>query len=127
MWWPDGNLPAARRVEKNDDHYVRTITEFALQTKDKRAKIESLTLLDGVGWPTASVILHFFGAGNYPILDYRALWSVGAEVPAEYDFPFWWEYVKFCRAIADRTGHSMRTLDRAIWAYSATNQPPQRT
>ncbi len=36
-----------------------------------------LRFLDGVEWPTASTILHFCGARPYPILDYRALWSLG--------------------------------------------------
>lgn len=51
---------SAGRVEGNDEEYVATITGFALQTKCERARIETLTLLNGVGWPTASVILHFF-------------------------------------------------------------------
>jgi hypothetical protein len=113
---------SAGRVETNDAEYVRTITSFALQTKCERARIEVLTLLDGVGWPTASVILHFFHCDQYPILDFRALESVGVEVPSQYTFGFWWQYVEFCRRLADRTGHDMRTLDRALWAYSASNQ-----
>ena len=71
---------SAGRVESNDEGYVTAITGFALQTKCERARIEVLTRLDGVGWPTASVILHFFHCDRYPILDFRALWSVGEEV-----------------------------------------------
>ena len=110
------------RVESNDEGYVTAITGFALQTKCERARIEVLTRLDGVGWPTASVILHFFHCDRYPILDFRALWSVGEEVPSQYKFDFWWRYVSFCRRVADRNGRNMRTLDRALWAYSAANQ-----
>jgi len=113
---------SAGRVESNDGDYVRAITGFSLQTKNERAKIESLTLLDGVQWPTASVILHFFDAREYPILDYRALWSVGVRVPRHYSFRFWWEYVVFCRELAHRTGHDIRTLDRALWSFSKANQ-----
>ena len=113
----------AHHVEKTDDDYVRTMTAFALRTTNERARIEVLTLLDGVSWPTASVILHFFHCERYPILDFRALWSVGEEVPSQYTFKFWWDYVRFCREAADRTGCDMRTLDRALWAYSEANQP----
>ena len=113
---------SAERIEKNDDDYVRVITRFALHTENERARIESLTLLNGVKWPSASVILHFFHAEKYPILDFRALWSVGAPVPTQYTFPFWWEYVLFCRELADRSGTDMRTLDKALWAYSKKNQ-----
>lgn len=113
---------SAGRVEGNDDEYVTTITGFALQTKCERARIETLTLLNGVGWPTASVILHFFHCERYPILDFRALWSVSAEVPSQYTFDFWRRYVLFCRGLADRTGLDMRTLDRALWAYSSKKQ-----
>jgi len=55
-------------------------------------------------------------------MDFRALWSVSMEVPPQYDFPFWWKYVEFCRHIAARTGQDMRTLDQALWAFSAQNQ-----
>jgi hypothetical protein len=113
---------SAGRVDRNDDDYVKITTGFSLETSNERARIEALTLLDGVLWPTASVILHFFHTENYPILDYRALWSVGAEPPAQYDFEFWLDYVKFCRELSNRTGQNMRTLDQALWAYSKQNQ-----
>lgn len=112
---------SAGRIHGNDGDCVRAVTAFALQTKSERARIEALTLLDGVGWPSASVILHFFHCERYPILDSRALSSVGKEEPNQYTFGFWWSYVEFCRALADRTGHDMRTLDRALWAYSEQN------
>lgn len=35
-----------------------TNTRVALSTPSERLRIEVLTLLDGVGWPTASVLLH---------------------------------------------------------------------
>jgi hypothetical protein len=112
---------SAGHVDNNSDEYVKAITGFALKTNNERARIEVLTILDGVSWPTASVILHFFHIEKYPVLDFRALWSVGMELPSQYDFEFWWNYVVFCRGLADRTSHDMRTLDRALWAYSKQN------
>jgi len=84
----------------------------------ERARIESLTVLDGVGWPTASVILHFFHKDLYPILDYRAQWSVSMDMPIQYKFGFWWTCVEYCREIASKADVNMRTLDKALWQYS---------
>ena len=72
---------SAGRIKNNSEDYIKEITRFALAASIERAKIEALTLLDGVQWPTASVILHFFHHKQYPILDYRALWSVSLKVP----------------------------------------------
>ena len=74
-------------------------------------------------WPMASVILHFFHRENYPILDYRALWSVSLKAQLQYDFAFWWDYVQFCRDVAQRNEVTMRMLDRALWQYYSTGKP----
>ena len=113
---------SARHVEKNEEEYVQEITSWCFAAQQERSKIEVLTLLNGVGWSTASVVLHLFHKDPYPILDFRALWSVGLEAPNQYSFQFWWDYVKFCREIAHRNSVDMRTLDRALWQYSKENQ-----
>ena len=51
---------SAGHVEGNSEEYVKEITAFALAATNERCRIEILTNLDGVRWPTASVILHFF-------------------------------------------------------------------
>jgi len=109
-------------MEGTPEEYVKEITEFVFKATTERARIEILTILDGVRWPTASVILHFFHRAPYPIMDFRALWSVSLLVPAQYSFAFWWTYVQFCRDLSTRTGLDMRTLDRALWQYSKENQ-----
>lgn len=114
---------SARHAKKNSEEYVIEVTRFAFNTVCERARIQSLTLLDGVSWPTASVILHLFHREPYPILDFRALWSVSLDTPAQYTFGYWWPYVQFCRKLAEAaTGMDMRTLDRALWQYSKENQ-----
>ena len=95
---------------------------MAFAATEERSRIELLTLLDGVSWPTASVILHLFHQDRYPLLDFRALWSIGLDVPSQYSFAFWWSYVEFCREVAQRNAIDMRTLDRALWQYSKENQ-----
>jgi hypothetical protein len=113
---------SAGHIERNTEEYIKEITSWSFSANEPRSKIEVLTLLDGVLWPSASVILHLFHKEPYPILDFRALWSVGLNVPKQYSFSFWWEYVEFCRTVAKRNSVDMRTLDRALWQYSKENQ-----
>ncbi len=113
---------SAGHVKKNSRSYIAAITKFAFATKEDRCKIEALTLLDGVGWPTASAILHFYDTNDYPILDYRALWSVGEDEQSQYKYAFWEKYTELCRRTAKRNNVDMRTLDRALWQYSKENQ-----
>jgi len=111
------------RVEENGEGFVIAVTSTALSTANEQLRIEVLTLLRGVGWPTASVLLHFCHTDRYPILDYRALWSLSVEVPDQYDHGFWSDYTRHCRQLAKLVGGSMRLLDRALWQYSNEKQP----
>ena len=54
----------------------------------------------------------------YPILDVRALASLGVTAPPRYTFPFWWAYTTFTRSLSRQTGLSMRDLDRGLWQFS---------
>lgn len=110
-------------VARNSTGRIREVTQLALAAGDDGAKIRILRLLDGVGWPTASVLLHFCDTRPYPILDYRALWSLGCSRPPAYTVDFWLAYTRFMRDLAVASGHSMRQLDRALWQYSKENQP----
>ena len=114
---------SAGRIKNNEILFVKEVTRFALSTRCDRAAIESLTILDGVGASTASVILHFFHQKDYPILDFRALWSVSLIEGDKYSYSYalWSEYVNFCRKVANKVGVSMRDLDRALWQYSKSN------
>lgn len=111
------------RCRKNSESYVQHVTGTAFAAEDPRFKIEVLRLLDGVEWPTASVLLHFCDSEPWPILDYRALWSLSHAVePHQHGFPLWEQYVAFTRTLADEHGMTMRQIDRALWAYSKVNQ-----
>ncbi|GAB1406095.1 hypothetical protein MASR1M8_00140 [Thermomonas brevis] len=114
---------SAPRVKGNSEAFVQEITGFALTARDERSRIEALTLLDGVLWPTASVVLHFFHSEKYPLLDFRALWSLQTDQPPCYDFEFWWQYVQVCRKLSEKNELEMRELDRALWQYSKIHQP----
>lgn len=106
------------RCAANSESLIREATRFALSTPEEALRIGTLTLLRGVEYPTASVILHLCHKDRYPILDFRALESLSCDVPAVYGFDFWWEYTQFCRQLADRWHVGMRELDRALWQYS---------
>lgn len=113
---------SAPRCASNDPALVEEVTRTALGAYRQELKLGILLVLAGVQWPTASVILHFCDRGEFPILDYRALWSLGYKKPPTYTFPFWVAYCEFTRALAKRAGVSMRKLDQALWQYSKVNQ-----
>lgn len=109
-------------ARKNTTKEVRVVSQAALGAKDEVLKMDLLRLLHGVEWPTASTLLHFCDRRPYPILDYRALWSLGYSQPPHYTMPFWLSYLKFLRKLAHRSGFPIRTVDRALWQYSKARQ-----
>ena len=118
---------SAGHARKNTNCEVEEITELALRTQHERIRVEVLQTLHGVSYPTASVILHFYHRETYPILDFRALWSMGIAQPSQYTFEFWWRYVRACREFLTRARRSfpelsMRELDRALWQCSFERQ-----
>lgn len=120
----DWKSPRRRNlIAEADEGLIVEASQLALTAASEELRIGILALLPGVGYPTASVILHFFHADPYPIIDFRALWSMGFPDPPSYTFSFWSEYVLACRKLASRAGVSMRDLDRALWQYSKQNQP----
>lgn len=110
------------KYESNDDLVVREITRFSLATKSEEARIKSLLVLNGVSYPVASVILHFAFPERYPILDFRAIWSLGWSQPKYYAFSFWKNYCDEIKGISKKIGEDMRTIDKALWEYSKENQ-----
>lgn len=110
------------RCRQNTAEDIRVLTQAALATSDEALKMDLLRRLRGVEWPTASTLLHFCDRRPYPILDYRALWSLGHARPPHYTMPFWLGYVAYVRELARRSGHPMRTVDRALWQYSKARQ-----
>jgi hypothetical protein len=119
---------AVPKIAMNEEALIIDATRGALATPHERLRIGTLTLLHGVGYPMASVILHWYHTDRYPIVDYRALWSLGRKTPpAFYTFDFWMSYVTCCRQLAAAAGVDMRTLDKALWQYSKENQPPKST
>jgi hypothetical protein len=103
-----------------------TALAFAARRDDLRLRL--LTLLNGVGVPVASTILHFAFPDTYPIMDVRAvttltrfgLWT-GPD-PAQPGFTGFsvadWEvYARLMREHARTLGVTLRELDKALWAF----------
>jgi hypothetical protein len=112
--------PRSRQlVAANPAGAVRLATRRALApAADERERIEALLALRGVGMPSASVLLHFAMPDRYPILDVRALESLGITGRTSYPVAFWLAYVDACRALAAAHGVSLRLLDKALWQAS---------
>lgn len=111
------------KVASNQEEYIKEITNISLTTNCDQLRIEILTLLNGVGWPTASTILHFCHTEEFPIIDFRALYSLGYDsIPKQYNYPFWEKYTDYCRNLSKRLNLDLRTIDRGLWQYSKENQ-----
>jgi hypothetical protein len=120
--------PRARpHYERNEADAVERATGEALASSDERRRVEALTGLSGVGYPVASVILHWVHPDGYPVLDFRAARAVGIERIPSGSFAFWLGYTHFCRGVAQRNGVSMRELDRALWQFDREVNPPIQT
>jgi hypothetical protein len=113
------------RCRENSAEKIRVLTQLALASSDEQMKMELLRSLQGVNWATASTIMHFCDVRPYPILDYRALWSLGYHKPPQYTMAFWLSYLSYVRDLALRTGLPIRTVDRALWQYSKDCQAPK--
>jgi hypothetical protein len=106
------------RVAANTEAAVTAATSSALAAPEERARMTALLELIGVGVPTASTLLYFAFPDDYPILDVRALDSLGVRSRSNYPVSFWLGYLTACRELAHRHGVSLRTLDKALWQYS---------
>jgi len=106
------------RAEANPTAAIHRATRIALGVEDEATRIQALTDLQGVGVPVASTLLYFAFPRRYPILDWRALASLGHKPRSTYSISFWLGYLDACRRIARENHVSIRTLDKALWQHS---------
>lgn len=109
---------SASKVAANSARAVAAVTRRAFATRDEEQRMRALLELKGVGVPTGSVLLFFAQPDDYPIIDVRALESLGAGPRSQYPVSFWLAYLEACRDLARRHGVSLRTLDKALWQHS---------
>ena len=112
------------QVARNDDGAVADVTRRALAAGDEGERMQALLELQGVGVPTASTLLYCAFPADYPILDVRALESLGQPPRSGYTVEYWLGYLDACRELARRHGVSLRTLDKALWQYSKESVSP---
>jgi len=106
------------KVAANTEAAIVDATARSLAAGDEATRIGALLELEGVGVPTASTLLYFAFPDDYPILDVRALESLGVKSRSTYPVGFWLEYLNACRELSRRAGVSLRTLDKALWQHS---------
>lgn len=111
-------------AERNAAADVEQATRAAFEATDEISRVLPLVGLDGVGIPVASALLHFAFPEIYPILDFRALHSLGdSRRRTQYSPAFWVRYVERCQHLAARAGVSIRDLDKALWQESIESGP----
>jgi hypothetical protein len=118
---------ASHHARKNTEEEVAEVSSFALRARSERVRIETLQLLHGVYYPTASVILHLYHDDVYPIIDFRVIWTLSLAQPLSYDFEYWSEFVMKWRGLFSASKRlypelSARSFDRALWQFSKENQ-----
>ena len=98
-------------VLENEPSEMEEATRIALDPKTREPRRAGvLVALTGVGYPVASCVLHFAHADPYPILDKRALKSLGYSTKRTvYSEAFWQDYVAVCRALSAGTGSRCAT------------------
>jgi hypothetical protein len=106
------------KVASNPEAAVVDASCRAFAADDEGVRISALLELEGVGVPTASTLLYVAFPDDYPILDVRALESLGVKPRSQYPIGFWLEYLEACRELARRQGVSIRALDKALWQHS---------
>jgi hypothetical protein len=116
---------SAPLVAQNTAASVEALTRVGLSEETgERERVGALLSLRGVGWPTASVLLHLAYPERYPILDVRALHALGVRAPSSYGFRFWEAYVEACVRLAAEAGVDGRTFDQALWQWSKEQEEP---
>jgi hypothetical protein len=115
------------KVSSNPGATVIETTGRAFAAEDEAIRMGALLELEGVGVPTASTLLYCAFPSDYPILDVRALESLGVKPRSQYPLGFWLGYLRACRELAERHAVTLRTLDKALWQYSKERAAATRT
>jgi hypothetical protein len=112
-----------------DDQAIVDITAAARRCADDGAALRVVRTLGGVGSALGSAALMVMDPMRWTVLDIRALKSIRAigyrNVPTRPQaIATWPPYLNACRDLAARTGASLRTVDRALFAASGRHDMP---
>lgn len=113
--------------ESNSPGDVTAATRGAFAAATEDEAIAALKRLNGVALRTATALLHWMRPDSFPILDFRVVGALGEAKPTN------WEDVGFYSRISARVrdlarGHelSLRTVDRALWAWQKLDERRRR-
>jgi hypothetical protein len=120
---------AKRALADETDQAIIDITGAARLCLDDDAALRVIQAVAGVGPALGSSALMVLDPTRWTVLDVRALASVRAigysSVPASAQGrATWGPYLDACRDIAVRTGASLRTVDRALFAANGQADMP---
>ena len=113
---------ATSSLAKNSDELVAAVTRTALAAPTL-IKHRVLTILSGVGVPVASALLTIWKPEEFTVIDVRAISTLRAAglLQPGADLPPYVLYLDLCRRLAMDNGADLRSLDRALWQWSASD------
>jgi hypothetical protein len=113
---------ATSSLAKNSDELVAAVTRTALAAPTL-IKHRVLTILSGVGVPIASALLTIWKPEEFTVIDVRAISTLRAAglLQPGADLPPYVQYVDLCRRLAMDNRVDLRSLDRALWQWSASD------
>ena len=106
------------RLSQNSDSEILDALRLAVAANESRSTIAVLMGLYGVNTPVASAIATAIYPERFTIFDFRALEALGT-TETDRSIPFYLDYLRFCTGLAKDWSISLRTLDRALWQWSA--------
>ena len=117
-WKSPGRI--RRLLQGNTPKVVKCLTGCVFtEVRDDKERMRILRALRGVDYAMASALLHFAFPNQYPVIDFRALRTLGCY--RAIGERVWSEYVQTCRKLADDHVVSLQVLDRALWTYDLKN------
>jgi len=107
--------------KKNTGELIELITKtaFEITHEDKdfetELRINTLTLLKGVGIPVASSILALCVPEKYAVIDYRNWEQLFGERKTSYTIKNYLDYLKEIKKLSEKFGFTCQEIDSAIW------------
>ena len=127
-------------VRSNSQARVQRLTRAALSAVSEGERLESLTSLRGVSFPTASAALTLIDPERYGVIDirvWRLLHGLGVvdQNPrgAQFTLAQWERFLSVIRGLAARHGVTARAVERTLFAMHVESQvgrlydPPRRS
>lgn len=110
---------AVANIREVSDERIESVTKQAFDEDCAGPAIQQLCQLNGIGHSIAGAILMFVNSHRYTVMDPRATaalsdlgyWDLATEARQEqYE-----TYCLRCQELSQRTGHSLRNVDRALF------------